>query len=303
MNVKIFSEHECQLGESPVYHPGRNSIFWLDILNQEMFAKAVDSSAHAYDERWRLPEMASALALDASNNDLIWMVTDKSFGYFDLGCSEYTAVATLDLVKGMRANDGGVGLDGQFWFGTMEFEPSGKHGSLFSVSQQGALNKYEFDIGIPNTFCWDAGERKFIVSDSFVQKTFSFSALADDEINNEFSLEENATLLDTSKKMGVTPDGGCLDTEGNLWLALWGGAAVACINNDGVCKKNISIPVPQPTSCCFGGGSNNLLFISSAYDGMTDEQRSKYPESGKIFVVETPFRGADVARYQFLGGG
>ena len=131
--MEIFSGGNNALGEGPLWHAGRSSLFWLDILNRKLFEKEFESKSPAADRSWLLPEFASAMARDKYDENILWMVTDKTFGRFDLSRGSYHAVLTLDIDPSFRANDGGVSPDGAFWFGTMEWSPSGINGNIYSI--------------------------------------------------------------------------------------------------------------------------------------------------------------------------
>ncbi len=89
------------------------------------------------------------------------------------------------------------------------------------------------------------------------------------------------------------PDGMCADAAGNLWIALWGGWAVAC--HDPLTGKRIGkieVPVEAVTSCCFGEG--DALFITTASRDLDATGRSRQPLAGGIFWAKTGVRGMAV---------
>jgi sugar lactone lactonase YvrE len=53
----------------------------------------------------------------------------------------------------------------------------------------------------------------------------------------------------------------------------------------------IEVPVPQVTSCTFGGENLDVLFITTARVGLSEEVLLKYPESGHVFSAHTEVRG------------
>jgi sugar lactone lactonase YvrE len=82
------------------------------------------------------------------------------------------------------------------------------------------------------------------------------------------------------------------DTEGNLWIALWGGAQVSRWNpNTGQLMEQISVPALQTSSCVFGGKDRNELYITSARKNLSGADLKKYPLSGGLFRVETKVEG------------
>jgi sugar lactone lactonase YvrE len=60
------------------------------------------------------------------------------------------------------------------------------------------------------------------------------------------------------------PDGLTIDVEGNLWLALYGGAAVWKISALGQPLGKVDLPVPIVTCPTFGGPDMDELFITTA---------------------------------------
>ena len=71
-------------------------------------------------------------------------------------------------------------------------------------------------------------------------------------------------LLEFNRDRGV-PDGMCIDSNGKLWIAFYGGGRVACYDPiTGEQLEQITVPAKNTTSCCFGGPEMDVLFITSA---------------------------------------
>ncbi len=81
-----------------------------------------------------------------------------------------------------------------------------------------------------------------------------------------------------------TPDGGFLSDRGYVHLALWDGAAILVLNQNGEEVNKIKLPVLRPTNCSIY--KNRWLYVTSASDDMTNEQLELYPLSGKTLVVD-----------------
>ena len=284
--MKVFSGERNELGEGPIWHSERNSLFWLDILNRNLFEKKFDSKNQIADKTWRLPEFASAIAQDKYAEHILWMITDKSFGRFNLSKGSFHSVLKLDIDQSHRTNDGGVSPDGTFWFGTMEWTPTGVNGSIYSISKTATIKKQKIRIGIPNTFCWDLDGKVIFISDSFQKKIFSF------KVDGHALESKTAGVFVDLSNNHSTPDGGAVDIDGFLWNAHWNGKKVVKYDALGTQQQIVPMPVPKPTSCCFGGPENKYLFVTSARDSMTREEMIRYPLSGNVFVEKqsTPGR-------------
>lgn len=66
------------------------------------------------------------------------------------------------------------------------------------------------------------------------------------------------------------PDGMCVDTQGNLWVAHVGGRRVVKLDPDGAVLDELAVPASWVTSCAFGGDNYEELFIVSA-DNLDDK--------------------------------
>lgn len=289
--MNIFSNVKNGLGEGPLWHPSRNSLLWLDINTCMLFERVLGSSVESYDSCWELPEIGSALALNQKINDSIYIVTDKSFATFDLNKGLFEAKIALDLPNGIRANDGGVSPNGTFWFGTMEKKPTGRNGAIYSIDSSGKVKEQFNGIGIPNTMAWSNDGSKLFLSDSWLQKTFSF------DVVNGSLIPSSKTEIVNLQNTQATPDGGAIDINGNIWIAHWHGYKLVCINPNGEVLHELALPVPKPTSCCFGGNDNKILFITSAREGMDPKELDEYPLSGSVFVIESETFGTEVPAF------
>jgi sugar lactone lactonase YvrE len=88
------------------------------------------------------------------------------------------------------------------------------------------------------------------------------------------------------------PDGMTSDIDGNLWIAMWGGAQVTKWNpNSGKLVEQVSIPALHSSACVFGGKDRNELYVTSARKGMSEADLKKYPLSGGLFKVTTNVTG------------
>ena len=284
----VFSAKQCDLGEGPLWHSKRNSLFWVDILNNTVYEKEFDSKKDDYDNKWTIPYICTAVAEHREYSDKLYILTNHSFGILCLKTSQYTPIIKLSIPDEFRTNDGSVAPDGSFWFGTMQNTPDARKGEVYSLSPKSQLIKQLEDVGIPNTFCWSKTGETFFLSDSFRQKLFSYSF--DNSVIDESSME---AIIDLSTS-NATPDGGAMDVNNQLWNAHWDGACVVCYDETGAVLQRIEMPVPKPTSCCFGGPENKHLFITSAKENMSDEEIKQFPLSGLVFIVELQVAGSAV---------
>lgn len=95
---------------------------------------------------------------------------------------------------------------------------------------------------------------------------------------------------DFSNTLG-NPDGAVVDSEGCLWLALWGAGQVVRLNHDGKIIGRVELPVSQPSCPAFAGLDLKTLYITTAQEGFSAEQLAQEPTAGSLYVVELDIAG------------
>jgi len=281
MKLTIFSKQDCTLGEGPLWHTQRQSLFWVDIHNQWVYEKKIDSIEPNYDAQWRIPYIVTAL-FESSDKQNLYLLTNHSLGKLSLNNGHYTPLVKLNLNHKFRTNDAGIAPDGSIWFGIMQKQPTLTIGEVYSISPSGVLKKQLEGIGIPNTFCWSNNGQYFYLTDSLTQKMYRYN------INkNQLEIDSKMIFIDLSTT-NATPDGGAMDQSNQLWNAQWGDFNVKSYNALGQESMTIELPIIQPSCCCFGGSQLNILFITSAKEGLDKNQIKRSPYSGFTFMLELP---------------
>jgi sugar lactone lactonase YvrE len=112
----------------------------------------------------------------------------------------------------------------------------------------------------------------------------------------------HGTRIVTRGKYLAAPGGGAVDAEGSYWSCDVAAGCVSRFSPDGQVLKQILLPVPAPTTCCFGGGDMRLLFVASRRSRLGGEQLCRSPTSGGIFMVQTEVAGVPVRRFELDAG-
>lgn len=63
-----------------------------------------------------------------------------------------------------------------------------------------------------------------------------------------------------------SPDGICVDTDGNLWVAIWGRGEVRCFSPRGQLLATVLVKAPHTSSVAFVGPGRDRLLITTARD-------------------------------------
>jgi sugar lactone lactonase YvrE len=87
------------------------------------------------------------------------------------------------------------------------------------------------------------------------------------------------------------PNGLTVDAEGFVWVTFLGGWSIRRFAPDGRLDREITLPVPMPTNCAFGGRDLTTLYVTSTYIRMPPGISSQAPAAGQLIAVQTNIRG------------
>ena len=87
------------------------------------------------------------------------------------------------------------------------------------------------------------------------------------------------------------PDGAAVDSQGGYWCALHGGGRLRRYTATGAVDRDIVLPVSQPTMCAFAGEALDMLYVTSATDKLTPEQRRHEPLAGALLRLRPGKKG------------
>ena len=79
--------------------------------------------------------------------------------------------------------------------------------------------------------------------------------------------------------------------EGFYWCAIHDGGRLNRYSADGKLDREIPLPVSKPTMCTFAGDNLDSLYVTSASDGLSDEQRRAEPHAGGLFRLSPGVTG------------
>ena len=198
-----------------------------------------------------------------------------------------------DPERGIRMNAGKADGLGRYWSGTMAYDLRPGAGALGRLDPDGSITVHVEGLGEANGFDWSPDGGTFYLVDSGVGQIDAF-----DVDVNAGTLGGRRTIVTVPKDEGAT-DGMTVDTEGSIWLSLWGGWCVRRYAPDGTLQRSISLPVEQVTGCTFGGEHLDILYITTASYELSEEARAAQPLAGSMFAIRpgvTGLAGRDVRR-------
>lgn len=270
--LRVFEDSRCDLGEG-LFNDG-DTLYWVDINASLLYIrkKSVPLSTIS------LPEMASSIWRVVDNK--IYLVAESGICSYDMSRGSWNNEVQFPLQinrQFFRSNDGGELTSRDYIFGTMQRNPKSLGGSLYWTDGINIKEIYK-GIGIPNTFIRCA-EREMLISDSFTRQVYKFTF----DLKSK-SVAKKSIWLDLRDGNSV-PDGGCIDSQGHIYIAMWDGHCVNKYGSNTELIESYPVPVPRPTNCALSR-DEKFLFITSAREELTKEQLAQYPESGSVFQLD-----------------
>jgi sugar lactone lactonase YvrE len=174
----------------------------------------------------------------------------------------------------MRVNDGCCDTHGRFWFGTMAYDDHSKgHGSLYRVDRDGSVVRVLQDIGIPNGPAFTTHGAVMYLADSARGRIYRYA------MNPAKGEPVDCDPFVQLPPDAGSPDGMTVDSDGGLWVAIWGAAQVHRYTPDGELDRVLTLPAKQPTSPVL---HNGRLFVATAAHGLDDPGE----HDGRVLVAD-----------------
>lgn len=288
VNAALEIDAKAILGEGTLWHPAENRLYWVDIEGQKL---------HIYDPETRTD-------IEFATNQRIGTVVPVTGGgvlvalqsgiyFFDTVTGSFHFINNPLPEKTIRFNDGKCDPSGRFWVGSMHLDQKAGAATLYRMDSDNAIHEILKDVTISNGITWSHNKKTMYYIDSPLRTIDAF-----DYDDTYGTINNRRTVASIPEGLG-DPDGMAIDTEGKLWVALWGGYCVGRFDPDsGDMLETVEVPAPHVASCTFGGKNLDILFISTAREGMSAQQLKEYPLSGGIFSVETGATGVPASFFR-----
>ena len=278
MQVEIIHDADATLGEGPAWDAKTGTLYWVDILEKRVHFHHGDENGFI-----QLDDMPGCLA--PTRNGSLLVAARASILDLDLATGKVTVLASVSEHANNRFNDGKCDPTGRFLAGTMNMDEKSPTGALYTFDGQ-TVTRLLDGIRISNGLAWSPDYKTFYYIDTPTREVTAFDY---DLSNGQIS---NPRVVITVPEALGWPDGMTSDTEGMLWIAMWGGAQVTRWNpQNGELLEQIALPAKNVTSCVFGGDNLNELYITSARVGLDETDLAAYRHSGSLMRVQTKVRG------------
>jgi sugar lactone lactonase YvrE len=259
LQARLLHDTGAVLGEGPCWDQRTGELVCVDILAGLVRLYGPDGDPRAtYDVGGHV-----AAALPAEDDGWLLLTAD---GFVRLRRDGSTS-PLLDVEAErpeLRFNDAKCDPWGQALAGTMRYDEMPGSGTLYRLeagrgeSDRDAVARVLLsNLGLANGMGWSPDGKLLYFVDSLAGTVTAYPYSPDRELGPP----DRVITIDAEAGL---PDGLCVDDEGCLWVALYGGGAVHRYRQDGTLDRVVALPVAHPTSVAFGGPVGNRLFITTA---------------------------------------
>jgi sugar lactone lactonase YvrE len=275
--AELIHDARALLGEGPVWLESTRELLWVDIEGQHVhwfdpatgIDRAIDVGAMVGAA---LPDRAGGVIL-ALPSGLARLTAGSELAEPILGLSDDPS---------LRLNDAACDRRGRLLVGSMPYDEDLPSGSLYRVDPDLHVETLLREITISNGLDWSLDDRTMYFIDTPTNRV--------DQL--DYDIETGAAtgrrpFHTFAPGTAGSPDGMCVDAEGGLWVALWGGSKVVGITPDGELHTEIEVDASLVTSVAFGGTGYRTLYITSAATGLDGRE----PHAGGIFAIDVGVAG------------
>lgn len=277
------STEQALLGEGARWDGRRGELLVVDILAGRVYRGRVDDDGGLSLVRtYQVPGTVGAIA--PVQGDEGWLLA-AGRGFVHLASDGSLRTLAEVAPAGTRMNDAACDPQGRFWAGTMADDHHAGGGALYRLDRDGRTELILDGLTISNGLGWSPDGATMYLVDSGPRVVHAFA------FDPERGTISAGRELVTVPEEGGAPDGMTVDAAGDLWVAIYGGGRVNRYSPDGVLRQALTVPAKQSTSCAFAGAELNRLYVTTATEAWSDEQRRAEPAAGLIYRFDTDATG------------
>lgn len=276
------------LGEGARWDAFREELLRVDILAGRVYRDTVAANGLLVPVRaYQLPGTVGAIA-PLQDHEGWLLAAGRGFVYLSPEGSQQPLAEVAP--EGTRMNDAACDPQGRFWAGTKAGQTGGA--ALYRFDRDGHTEVMLDGLTISNGLGWSPDGATMYLADSGpgVIHAFTFDA-------ERGTVSDGRVLVTVADEVG-TPDGMTIDAGGDLWVAIWGGGRVHRYSPDGELRQVLYVPAAQTTSCAFAGPGLHRLYVTTATEDWSDEQRRADPAAGLVYRFDTDTTGSPAAPFR-----
>ena len=270
--VEALGSARADVGEGPHWDAEAELLWWVDLLAGLVHHIGLQSDRLG---TWSLGRPVGAVVKRASGGLVV--ADSRGFRYLGADGSQGEEIAVLGA--GQRMNDAKADPAGWLWSGSTALDFGAGQGGLWVLQPDRRAEQVLDGLTLPNGLGWSPDGATFYLVDTLQGwlRAWDFSP--------GVGITGGARSIVEFTDPTQVPDGLCVDAEGTIWLAIWGGSRLERYAADGTPLGTVRLPVVQPSSCTFGGPDLGTLLVTSARRGLGGRATDL---DGAVLVISSP---------------
>jgi sugar lactone lactonase YvrE len=262
----------AELGEGPSWDGAEQLLRWVDIKAGRVHRWWCDTGRTEVIE---IGELVAAALPRAAGGLVLALTTDLAAGDSDGTLGRRQPIEAG--VPGNRLNDAKCDPAGRLYVGSMSTTDHTGAAALYRVDQDWQVSTVLTGTTISNGLGWSPDGSRMYFNDTGANSVYAF------DYDVQAGTASNQRVLYAFAADEGHPDGLTVDADGYVWVASYGGGSVRRVSPGGELDGIVRLPVSNVTSCCFGGPGLDELFITTAFENLSEAQRTEQPLAGRVF--------------------
>jgi sugar lactone lactonase YvrE len=284
------TETRATLGEGAIWSSRDQALYWVDIVNGEV---QVFEPATRKARVFPIGQVVGTIVRRRAGGLILALHHGVAAFHLDSGELDFI---TEDVHKSTdhRLNDGKCDPAGRLWVGTIALGAESGTSALYRINSDHSVHRVCAGVTNSNGIAWSLDNSTMYYIDT---PTRQISAFDYDVVSG--NIRNRRVAITVPEELGY-PDGMTIDSQGKLWIALWGGGCVSRWDPiSGVLLATLELPVRQVTSCAFGGPDLTDLYVTTARLGMDELTLCEQPLAGALFRFQMDVAGVEA--FEFAG--
>jgi sugar lactone lactonase YvrE len=273
------------LAEGPVWDAPRERVLWVDINAGAVHTGILRDGRIEARERFTVDGTAGAVVCSAAGELLV--AGRRGLHTIATDGTVTEGARLIPEAVASRLNDGKCDPAGRFLVGSMALDDRTGEEVLLRIGDAGSITILDADLTLSNGLGWSPDGTLLYSTDTTPGVIWSRAYAPDSGAVGP--RREFLRITDGS------PDGLCIDADGNLWVAVWGAGEVRCYSPTGTQLATVAVSAPHTSSVAFVGPGLDTLLITTASEQLSERQLAESPDSGRLFTCDVGAIGLPVA--------
>ncbi|NMR19989.1 SMP-30/gluconolactonase/LRE family protein [Cellulomonas fimi] len=264
-------------GEGPCWSPTWGGLRWVDMLAGDLLTLRDDGTV----DRLHVGEVAAFVRPRARGGYVVGI--ERGIALADGPDDVPTPAPPLWTDPGVRMNEGGCDPVGNLYAGGMAYDRTPGGSDLYRITPDGEASVVVPGVTTSNGIDFSPDGALAYYNDTATTRTDVF-----DVVDGELTGRRPFHSAGDGR-----PDGLCVDSAGNVWVALNRVGRVRCYSPEAEILEELSLPLRLVTACTLGGEDGRDLFITTSRENLDDPE----PEAGAVFRARVDVPGRPVLPY------